>query len=158
MTAIPAKPLVLLTGATGYAGGRLLDALQDAGYPVRCVARRPEFLAPRVSSETEIVKGDCLDAASLPAACAGAHTAYYLVHSMGSAGDFTEQDRAAAANFGAAAHAAGVRRIIYLGGLGAAEGRLSPHLRSRHETGEALRARESPKVRNKLLRFAPAAG
>ena len=146
MTAVPAKPLILLTGASGYVGGRLLKALHAAGYPVRCVARRPEFLAPRVSPDTEIVKGDCLDAASLPPACAGVHTAYYLVHSMGSTGDFTEQDRAAAANFGAAAYAAGVQRIIYLGGLGAAGGRLSTHLRSRHETGEALRASGVPTV------------
>ena len=136
----------MLTGASGYVGGRLLKALQAAGYPVRCLARRPEFLVPRVSSATEIVKGDCLDPASLPAACAGVHTAYYLVHSMGSTGDFTEQDRAAATNFGAAAAAAGVRRIIYLGGLGDAGGRLSPHLRSRHETGEALRAAGVPVV------------
>jgi len=140
------KPLILLTGATGYVGGRLLKALQAAGYAVRCIARRPEFLAPRVSAETEIIKGDCLDAASLPAACAGAHTAYYLVHSMGSAGDFAAQDRAAAVNFGAAARAAGVQRIIYLGGLGDSGERLSPHLRSRHETGEALRASGVPVI------------
>jgi len=146
MTPIPAQPLILLTGATGYVGGRLLRALQAAGYPVRCLARRPEFLVPRVSPETEVVKGDCLDAASLPPACAGVHTAYYLVHSMGSSGDFTEQDRAAAANFGAAARAAGVQRIIYLGGLGDADGRLSTHLRSRHETGEALQASGVPVI------------
>src|SRR5512147_872374 len=118
MKTTPAKPLILLTGATGYVGGRLLKALHADGYPVRCLARRPEFLAPRVRPDTEIVKGDCLDAASLPAACAGVHTAYYLVHSMGSTGDFSAQDLAAAANFGAAARAAGVQRIIYLGGLG----------------------------------------
>jgi uncharacterized protein YbjT (DUF2867 family) len=146
MSSTPARPLILLTGATGYVGGRLLKALQAAGYPVRCLARQPEFLALRVSPETEIIKGDCLDATSLPAAGAGVHTAYYLVHSMGSTGNFTEQDRGAAANFGAAAHAAGVRRIIYLGGLGDARGRLSPHLRSRHETGEALRASGVPVV------------
>jgi uncharacterized protein YbjT (DUF2867 family) len=138
------KSLILLTGATGYVGGRLLRALQTAGHPVRCLARRPEFLAPRVSPETEIVKGDCFDPASLSAACAGVHTAYYLVHSMGSTGDFSEQDRVAAANFGAAAHAAGVQRIIYLGGLGTAGEQLSAHLRSRHETGEALRASGVP--------------
>jgi len=144
MTAIPAKPLILLTGATGYVGGRLLKALQAAAYSVRCLARRPEFLAPRVSPDTEVFKGDCLDPASLPPACAGVHTAYYLVHSMGSTGDFVEQDRAAAANFGAAAYTTGVQRIIYLGGLGGADGRLSTHLRSRHETGEALRASGVP--------------
>jgi uncharacterized protein YbjT (DUF2867 family) len=144
MSSAPARPLILLTGATGYVGGRLLKALQAAGYPVRCLARRPEFLALRVSPATEIVKGDCLDVASLPAACAGVHTAYYLVHSMGSTGDFTEQDRAAAANFSAAARAAGVQRIIYLGGLGAVGEQLSTHLRSRHETGEALRASGVP--------------
>ncbi len=146
MSSTEAKPLILLTGATGYVGGRLLRALQAAAYPVRCLARRPEFLAPRVSSGTEIVQGDCLDAASLPAACAGVDTAYYLVHSMGSTGDFAEQDRTAAANFGAAAQAAGVRRIVYLGGLGDARGHLSPHLRSRHETGEALRASGVPVI------------
>jgi len=139
-----AQQRILLTGATGYVGGRLLRALQAEGYPVRCLARRPEFLAPRVSPHTEIVQGDCLDAASLPAACAGVHTAYYLVHSMGSTGDFAEQDRVAAANFGAVARAAGVRRIIYLGGLGDAGAKLSTHLRSRHETGAALRASGIP--------------
>jgi uncharacterized protein YbjT (DUF2867 family) len=144
MSSTAARPLILLTGATGYVGGRLLKALQAAGYPVRCLARHPEFLALRVSPETAIVKGDCLDAASLPGACAGVHTAYYLVHSMGSTGDFTEQDRAAAANFGAAAHAAGVQRIIYLGALGEVGARLSTHLRSRHETGAALRASGVP--------------
>jgi len=89
MTTTPNKPLILLTGATGYVGGRLLKALHAAGYPVRCVARRPEFLTPRVRPDTEIVKGDCLDAALLPPACAGVHTPYYLVHYMGSTGDFT---------------------------------------------------------------------
>jgi uncharacterized protein YbjT (DUF2867 family) len=141
-----ARPVTLLTGATGYVGGRLLVALQAAGHSVRCVARRPEFLAARARPETEIVRGDCLDAASLAAACAGVHTAYYFVHSMGSSGDFAERDRTAAANFAAAARAAGVRRIIYLSGLGDDRSRLSPHLRSRHETGEALRAGGVPVV------------
>ena len=140
------KPKILLTGATGYVGGRLLRALQNAGYPVRCLARRPEFLASRVSPATEIVAGDCLDASTLPAACAGVHTAYYLVHSMGSSGDFAEQDRRAATTFGAAARAAGVRRIIYLGGLADHTTRLSTHLRSRHETGTALRASGVPVI------------
>ena len=140
------KPLVLLTGASGYVGGRLLQALQAAGYPVRCLARRPEFLAARAGQGTTIVHGDCLDPASLSPACAGVDTAYYLVHSMGSTGDFVEQDRQAATNFGAAARAAGVRRIIFLGGLGESSTQLSTHLRSRHETGEALRASGVPVV------------
>jgi uncharacterized protein YbjT (DUF2867 family) len=139
MSSRPTTPTILLTGASGYVGGRLLRALRQSGYPVRCLARRPEFLASRLDPGTEAVGGDVLDAATLPAACAGVHTAYYLVHSMGSGGDFVEQDRRAAHNFGAAARRAGVRRIIYLGGLGDHTTRLSTHLRSRHETGTALR-------------------
>jgi uncharacterized protein YbjT (DUF2867 family) len=138
-TTSDAKPRVLLTGASGYVGGRLLKSLQAAGFPVRCLARRPECLRGRVAPETEIVAGDCLDAASLLPACSGVHTAYYLVHSMGSNGDFSAQDRLAAANFAAAARTAGVRRIIYLGGLADSRSRLSAHMRSRHETGDALR-------------------
>jgi uncharacterized protein YbjT (DUF2867 family) len=143
-TSSPTKPKILLTGASGYVGGRLLRALRESGYPVRCLVRRPEFLASRLDQHTEVVGGDVLDAATLPPACAGVHTAYYLVHSMGSGGDFAEQDRTAARNFGAAAHRAGVQRIIYLGGLGDNAVRLSKHLRSRQETGEALRASGVP--------------
>jgi uncharacterized protein YbjT (DUF2867 family) len=138
--------VVLLTGATGYVGGRLLPALIRAGYPVRCLARRPEFLAPRVPDGVTIVAGDCLDAASLGPALSGVDTAFYLVHSMGSTGNFADQDRAAADNFGSAARAAGVRRIIYLGGLGRGGETLSTHLRSRHETGDVLRASGVPVV------------
>lgn len=137
---------VLLTGASGYVGGRLLGPLQEAGHHVRCLARRPEFLAPRVDAAVEIVGGDCLDAASLGPACAGIDVAYYLVHSMGSGGDFAIDDRRAAENFGAVARAAGVRRIIYLGGLGGSDGHLSRHLQSRHETGDALRGSGVPVV------------
>jgi uncharacterized protein YbjT (DUF2867 family) len=135
-----AKPLILLTGATGYVGGRLLKALTAAGHPVRCLARRPENLSSRAGTGVEIVRGDCLDPDSLAAACAGVDTAYYLVHSMGSAGNFAEQDRRAALNFAAAARTAGVQRIVYLGGLGEPDEHLSAHLRSRQETGEALRS------------------
>src|SRR4051794_15828308 len=108
---------VLLTGATGYVGGRLLKNLEARGVAVRCLARRPEYLRPRVGPGTEIVRGDVLDPASLAMALQGVDVAYYLIHSMGSPGAFQEVDRQAAQNFGAAARAAGVRRIIYLGGL-----------------------------------------
>ena len=130
---------VLLTGATGYVGGRLLAALEQTPHHVRCMARRPEFLAPRVGSKTEVVFGDCFDPMSLAVALEGVEVAYYLVHSMGSSGDFESEDRIAAKNFSEAAKRAGVKRIIYLGGLGESCSDLSQHLRSRHETGEVLR-------------------
>src|SRR5476651_529936 len=98
------RPLLLLTGASGYIGGRLLNALETSGWHVRCVARRPEFLKSRVASATEVVQADCLDRGSLVSAMAGVHTAYYFVHSMGSPGQFEEEDRRAAQNFAEAAH------------------------------------------------------
>src|SRR5579862_935000 len=110
------RSLVLLTGASGYIGGRLLKALEQAGWPVRCLARRPDFLRARVASSTEVVQADCLDRSSLTRVMSGVHTAYYLVHSMGSPGQFEEQDRQAAQNFVDAARASGIQRIIYIGG------------------------------------------
>jgi uncharacterized protein YbjT (DUF2867 family) len=86
-------PRVLVTGATGYVGGRLLRALEGAGYRVRCLAKRPEFLSSRVAPTTEVVPGDLLDPPALGPALSGIHTAYYLVHSLGSRGNFEEQDR-----------------------------------------------------------------
>ena len=130
--------LVLVTGATGYVGGRLWRLLEADGRRVRCLARRPAELATQVGEATEVVRGDVLDAESLGPALAGVESAYYLIHSMGSGKDFEEQDRVAAGNFGSAARRAGVRRIIYLGGLGHGTD-LSPHLRSRQEVGEILR-------------------
>jgi uncharacterized protein YbjT (DUF2867 family) len=132
--------LILIAGATGYVGGRLLRRLEARGEKVRCLARRPEFLRGRTTPSTEIVAGDILDAASLPPALRGVDTAYYLIHSLGSAGSFEEEDRTGAANFAAAAREAGLRRIIYLGGLGEDADGLSPHLRSRHEVGQILRS------------------
>jgi uncharacterized protein YbjT (DUF2867 family)/tryptophan-rich sensory protein len=131
--------LVLLTGSTGYVGGRLLKQLESLRVPLRCLARRPEYLRERVLSHTQVIGGDVLDAASLYGAFEGVDTAYYLVHSMGSAGPFEEEDRQAARNFAEAARQAGVRRIIYLGGLGDESKSLSAHLRSRHEVGVILR-------------------
>lgn len=130
----------LLTGATGYVGGRLLSRLEEAGRAVRCLARRPEALRGRVGEATEVVQGDVLAPASLAGVFEGIDTAYYLVHALGSTGDFEAQDREAAAHFAEAARVAGVRRIIYLGGLGNPEEALSQHLRSRQETGAQLRA------------------
>jgi len=132
--------LVLLTGASGYVGGRLLKRLESLGIRVRCLTRRPEFLRPRVDPGTQVVAGDVLDPGSLTGALQGVDTAYYLVHAMGSAGQFEEEDRRAAHNFATAARLAGVRRIIYLGGLGNECEQLSPHLRSRHEVGAILRS------------------
>lgn len=131
--------LILLTGATGYVGGRLLQALEQRHFRVRCLARRPEFLKARVAVTTEIVTGDVLDRSTLEEVLRGVTVAYYLVHSMGSSGLFEENDRRAARNFGAAAKAAGVERIIYLGGLGSDQETLSAHLRSRQEVGKILR-------------------
>jgi uncharacterized protein YbjT (DUF2867 family) len=133
------RRLVLLTGASGYVGGRLLPRLRESGCRVRCLARRPEGVRERAGPGVEVVAGDVLDRPSLDAALAGVDVAYYLVHSMGSSGSFEEDDREGAANFGRAARAAGVRRIVYLGGLGSDDEALSPHLASRHEVGRILR-------------------
>lgn len=133
------KPRVLVTGATGYIGGRLLHELDQSRYRVRALARRPEFLAGRVPDHVDVVEGDVLDESSLAAVLEGVDAAFYLIHSMGTAGDFESEDRRGAGHFATAASAAGVRRIIYLGGLGDSSDTLSRHLRSRHEVGEVLR-------------------
>ena len=130
--------LILLTGATGYVGGRLLHALEAAGYRVRCLSRHPSALSQRVAQATEVVKGDVLNAASLATSMGGVCAAYYLVHSMASANSFEEEDRRAAHAFATTAHDAGVQRIIYLGGLGSGS-ELSAHLRSRQEVGRIFR-------------------
>ncbi len=131
--------LILLTGATGYVGGHLLKPLEAAGHRVRCAVRRPE--AMHISgARTTVVCADVLDRGSIATAMRGVHTAYYLVHSMNSERSFEQADREAARNFAEAARAAGVKRIIYLGGLGNPNAALSPHLRSRLEVGELLRA------------------
>ncbi len=144
---VPARrPIVLLTGATGYIGGRLLRALEKKGWPVRCLARRPEYLRSRVASTTEVRQGDCLDRASLGPVMAGVDTAYYLVHSMGSSGEFEREDRQAAQNFADVARESGIKRIIYLGGLGNQDQALSAHLRSRHEVADILRSSGIPTI------------
>ena len=131
---------ILVTGATGYIGGRLVPRLVAAGYRVICLARDPSRLAGRGWTEVEVRRGDALDSASLAPALEGIDAAYYLIHSMAEPGSgFEERDRLAAANFGAAARAAGVRRLVYLGGLGEGTADLSPHLASRQQVGHVLR-------------------
>ncbi len=135
---------ILLTGTTGYVGGRLLPRLLADGHEVVCLARRPEAVRLPPSEACHVVAGDVLDPASLSAPMQGVDVAVYLVHSMGSDQSFEEEDRRAAAHFGAAAKAAGVRRIVYLGGLGVPGEANSAHLRSRHEVGDVLRASGVP--------------
>jgi len=129
---------VLVTGATGYVGGRLLPVLLGRGHDVRAMARRPE--RADVADGAVVVKGDVASGEGLAEALDGVDVAYYLVHSMGrgNPAGFAEQDRAAARTFGAAARSAGVRRVVYLGGL-EGEGSDSEHLRSRHEVAGLLR-------------------
>jgi len=131
---------ILLTGATGYVGGVLLPELERRGHFVRCLARRPHKLEGKTGPGTELMAGDASDPADLARACAGIDVAYWLVHSMESGVDFERADRLAAERFAAAAKAAGVKRIIYLGGLGADDDSLSAHLRSRQEVGAILRS------------------
>lgn len=138
--------LVLVAGATGYVGGRLLRLLLEEGWRVRCLARQPERLLSRVPASVEVVRGDVLNIESLERALIGVDTGYYLVHSMEATGDFEKKDRLAADNFSAAARKAGVKRIIFLGGLGEDERQLSAHLRSRHEVGERLRTQGVPVI------------
>ncbi len=137
---------VLVTGATGYIGGRLVPVLVNAGHTVRCVARDPARLTDRFEG-VEVVRGDVFDEASLTAAMHDVDVAYYLVHSMSDdRHDFTRSDRLAAERFGNAARNAGVDRIVFLGGLGVDEVKLSRHLRSRHEVGAILRASGVPVI------------
>ncbi len=137
--------MILLTGATGYVGGRLLRALEERGEQVRCLSRRPDLLRGRVGPGTEVVGGDLLQPDSISPALAGVDTVYYLIHSMSSGRPFDEADRAAARAFAGAAREARVRKVVYLGGLGRGPG-LSQHLASRQEVGEILRASGVPTI------------
>ena len=130
---------ILVTGATGYIGGRLVPELLDAGYAVRCLARSPAKLEGRPwSDRVETVAGDVTDPASVAAAMDGVDAAYYLVHAMGATREFAERDRYAAQVFRDAAADAGLAQIVYLGGLGDDDTGLSEHLSSRHDVGAVL--------------------
>ncbi|MYZ39238.1 MULTISPECIES: SDR family oxidoreductase [unclassified Streptomyces] len=148
MTGDGRPPRCLVTGATGYIGSRLAPELLAAGHSVRCLARSPDKLRDHPwARQTETVRGDATDEVSVRAAMEGMDVAYYLVHALGTGRDFEETDRRAARIFGEQARAAGVRRIVYLGGLsppGVPERELSPHLRSRAEVGHILLASGVP--------------
>jgi uncharacterized protein YbjT (DUF2867 family) len=136
--------VIAVAGSTGYVGGLLCKRLREEENAVRALARDPERARDLKEAGCEVVRADVLEAEMLGPALEGVEVAYYLVHSMGrgSDGDFAERDHRGAENFAAAAAAAGVRRIVYLGGLG--EG--SKHLDSRHQTAEALRRGPVPVV------------
>ncbi|MEU7579828.1 SDR family oxidoreductase [Streptomyces sp. NPDC041068] len=146
---VPA-PRILVTGATGYIGGRLVPELLAAGHGVRCLARSPEKLRDHPwADRVEIVRGDVTAPDSLGPALRGIDVAYYLIHALGSGSRFEDTDRQAARTFSEQARAAGVRRIVYLGGLTPAdvpESELSPHLRSRAEVGRIFLDSEVPSV------------
>lgn len=146
----PTGRLALLTGATGYVGGRLLPRLLDAGYRVRCLVRDASRLTRRYAERVELVEGDAADAEILVRALKGVDVAWYLLHGMGAGGDWRDGDRRVAEGFGAAAKAAGTSRIVYLGGLGSGT-ELSPHLASRQEVGRILRASGVPTVELRAL-------
>ncbi|MBD3166417.1 DUF2867 domain-containing protein [bacterium] len=128
---------ILLTGATGYVGGRLLNNLLEAGYSVRCLSRRPEALQAKYDDRIEVVRGDVLDPDSLDGVSDGVHTAYFLIHALAKKEGFFAEEMQGARNFAKAARHAGVKKIVYLGGLGHGD-ELSAHLASRREVGHVL--------------------
>ncbi len=133
----PARVLVL--GATGYVGGRLVPELLTAGFVVRCLTRTPAGLrGTGWAGDVEVVEGDLSDAASLDHAFEDVDHVVYLVHSLGVGDDFMQQERVTARNAREAADRAGVGHIVYLGGLGSDGDHLSPHLKSRHDVGAEL--------------------
>lgn len=137
---------VLVTGATGYIGGRLVPRLLDGGFEVRCMTRDPDQLTlDPWRDRVEVVAADALAPHTLESALAGCDAAFYLIHAMGiSAGRFAELDRQAARNFAEAAETAGLKRIVYLGGLGSEADVLSAHLASRQEVGQILASGGTP--------------
>ncbi len=130
---------ILVTGATGYLGGRLVPRLLDAGHEVRCLSRSAEKLRDVPwAGAVDVVEGDALDPAALDRALRDVEAAYYLIHSIGTGPQFSESDRRAATTMAEAAARAGVDRIVYLGGLVPTDGKASPHLASRAEVGQIL--------------------
>ena len=131
------RPLLLVSGATGYIGGRLVRALHERGARIRCMVRRPDDVRARAERDIDVVYGDVSEPTSLAAALEGVDTAFYLIHAMGADGDFAKRESDGARNFARAAVDARVKRIVYLGGLGNS-GELSEHLKSRQDVGRIL--------------------
>ena len=145
------QPAILVSGAIGYVGGRLIPRLLESGFRVRALGRSLEKLACRPwanHERIELVQGNVLDRAEMVRAARGCHAAYYLVHSMiAQKGSYTEADRTGAKNMVHAAAAEGIERIIYLGGLGEISNlRLSDHLKSRHEVADVLLSGPVPTI------------
>lgn len=139
------KDLVLVTGATGYIASRLIPQLLERGYRVRCLVRKsPRLKARAWFPYVEVVLGDVMDLSTLVPAMQGVHTAYYLIHNMSSGRGYTSLEAIGAKNFVAAAETAGVKQIIYLSGLADPKGKIAAHMRSRIETGDALREGNVP--------------
>ena len=141
----PAKCLV--TGATGYIGGRLIRELLAHGYRVRVLARKPERLKDHPwIDRVEVVSGDAHDVVALDKALDGIDVAYYLLHALMSKDDFEQEEKDIAHKFGEAAKKANIQRIVYLGGIIAQDEQLSPHLQSRADTGTILRSFGVPTI------------
>ncbi len=137
--------LILGTGATGYIASRLIPQLITRGYRIRALARQPQRLKNKNwFPQVDVTQGDVMDAKTLKPAFAGVEIAYYLIHNMSSGRGYTERELEGARNFALAAEAAGVRQIIYLGGLADEEQHIAPHMRSRIETGATLRQGKVP--------------
>ena len=135
------KKKILLTGATGYVGGRLMEHLLEAGHELCILARSPEKIVSR--SGVEVIAGDIRNGKAILEAMSGCEVAYYLVHGLNAHASFEHEEASTAQVFTAAANRSNLEKIIFLGGLGV-EGELSPHLRSRHLTGKILALGKTP--------------
>jgi len=139
------KKLILVTGATGYIASRLIPKLLDREYRVRCLVRQSLRLQDRTwFPYVEVVYGDVMEPSTLAPALEGVHTAYYLIHNMASGGGYTARELEAAQNFASAAQDAGMKHIIYLGGLADPKEDIPAHMRSRIQTGDTLRNGQVP--------------